>query len=141
MSMFCYQCEQTAQGTGCTKSGVCGKSPETAALQDLLLQGAKALGWFAHRARQLGAKDHDVDVFALEALFSTVTNVNFDVERLQGLIYKAAETVGKAKVLYEDACKSAGQTPEEYACPVGGEPAGDVAGLVAQGQSLSIAKR
>ena len=141
MSMFCYQCEQTAQGTGCTKSGVCGKSPETAALQDLLLHGAKAIGWFAHRARQLGAKDHGVDIFPLEALFTTVTNVNFDPERLQGLIHKAAETVGKAKALYEEACKGAGKTPEEYACPIGGKLADDLAGLVAQGLSLSIAKR
>ncbi len=141
MSMFCYQCEQTAKGTGCTVSGVCGKDPQTAALQDLLLHGAKALGWFAHRARQLGAKDHDVDVFALEALFSTVTNVNFDPKRLQGLIYKAAEMVGKAKEMYEAACQKAGKTPEEYACPVGGKPAEDLDGLVAQGQALSITKR
>ena len=55
--MFCYQCEQTAKGTGCTVAGVCGKDGQTAALQDLLVYQAKQIGVGAHRARQLGIKD------------------------------------------------------------------------------------
>ncbi len=63
MSMFCYQCEQTTKGTGCVKTGVCGKDPITAALQDLLLYQAKGISMYAHRAARLGARDRDVDVF------------------------------------------------------------------------------
>ena len=59
MDMFCYQCEQTAKGTGCTKMGVCGKDPETATLQDLLIYTCKAISMYAHRARQIGVADHE----------------------------------------------------------------------------------
>jgi hydroxylamine reductase (hybrid-cluster protein) len=82
-SMFCYQCVQTAKGTGCTAHGVCGKDPETAALQDLLVHALKGIAWYAHRAGQLGARSHDVDLFTIEALFTMVTNVNFDPARVQ----------------------------------------------------------
>ena len=67
-SMFCYQCEQTAQGTGCTSHGVCGKDAPTAALQDLLTYAVKDIARYAHRARGLGAKDRQIDVFVAEAL-------------------------------------------------------------------------
>jgi len=65
MSMFCYQCEQTAKGTGCTVQGVCGKDSETATIQDLLLYSLKGLGMVARRARKLGVKDRAVDVFTM----------------------------------------------------------------------------
>ena len=68
MSMFCYQCEQTAKGSGCTTKGVCGKDPETAALQDLLVHALRGLSAYAHRARQLGVVDTEIDGFTLEAL-------------------------------------------------------------------------
>ena len=55
--MFCYQCEQTSKGTGCQQIGVCGKEPETAALQDLLVHATKGLSMYAHRAAQLGVRD------------------------------------------------------------------------------------
>ena len=70
--MFCYQCEQTAKSEGCTAYGVCGKDPETAALQDLLVHVTKGIAQYAYRARQLDARDHDLDVFVIEALFTTV---------------------------------------------------------------------
>ena len=54
--MFCYQCEQTSKGTGCQQIGVCGKEPETAALQDLLVHATKGLSMYAHRAAMLGGK-------------------------------------------------------------------------------------
>ena len=80
--MFCYQCEQTAQGTGCTVAGVCGKTHETAIMQDLLIHATKGLAQVAHAARRAGVEDAEVNRFTLEALFSTVTNVNFDAERM-----------------------------------------------------------
>ncbi len=115
--MFCYQCEQTAKGTGCTAYGVCGKSPEVASLQDLLLHVIKGISMYAHRARQMGAIDHDLDVFVTESLFTTITNVNFDEERLEEDIRRAGEMKDKARSLYEDAARKAGKTPETLTGP------------------------
>ncbi len=115
--MFCYQCEQTAKGTGCTAFGVCGKSPEVADLQDLLIYLAKGISMYAHRAGQLGGVDKMVDVFVVEALFTTITNVNFDEARMEALIRKAGEVRNAAKKLYEDACRKAGKTPETLGGP------------------------
>ncbi|MCD6326938.1 hydroxylamine reductase [bacterium] len=138
--MFCYQCEQTAKGTGCTVAGVCGKDSTTATLQDLLLYATKGVSMFAHRLRELGAKDHEIDVFAVQALFTTITNVNFDPERLQGLIVKAAELRDKAKGLYAAECAKSGKTPDRLGGPADWTPAGDIDGLVKQGEEVSIAK-
>ena len=79
--MFCFQCEQTAGGKGCEKVGVCGKTPETATMQDALLYTVKGISQYAHLAALLGARDHDIDLFVVESLFTTVTNVNFDPAR------------------------------------------------------------
>jgi len=140
-AMFCYQCEQTAKGTGCTVRGVCGKDPETAALQDLLVHATKGVAMYAHRAAQLGAHDREVDVFVVEALFTTVTNVDFDPERVADWVRRAAEIRGKAKALYEGACKGAGQAPETVAGPAAFEPADGLAALVAQGREVGIRTR
>ena len=139
--MFCYQCEQTAKGTGCTAGGVCGKDPESAALQDLLVHACKGLSAYAHRARGLGATDREIDVFVIQALFSTVTNVDFDPERLAGLVRRAAELRDRAKALYEEAATKAGQTPETLSGPAAWAPAADLAGLVQQGEGVGIPKR
>jgi len=139
--MFCYQCEQTAKGTGCTAHGVCGKDPETAALQDLLVHAAKGIAMYAHRARALGATDREINVFTVEALFSTVTNVNFDPERLRQCLARAAQLRDKARRLYEDASKKAGRKPETLGGPATWMPAGDLAGLIKQGEDVTIEKR
>ena len=139
--MFCYQCEQTAKGTGCTVRGVCGKDPETAALQDLLLHACKGISMYAHRARELGVRDHDIDVFAVEAIFSTLTNVNFDPTRFETLLRDAAKLRDKAKGLYEEACQKAGKQPETLDGPAAWAPADDLAGLVKQGEDVTIQKR
>jgi hydroxylamine reductase len=83
-AMFCYQCEQTAGGTGCTRSGVCGKNPTVAALQDLLIFGLKGVAAYAYHARELGVHDQEVDAFLAEGLFATLTNVDFDADRFIG---------------------------------------------------------
>lgn len=139
--MFCYQCEQTAKGTGCTTAGTCGKDEKTAILQDLLVYSAQGIAGFAHRARQFGAKDHTADLFVVEALFTTVTNVNFDAERMRGLILKAAAIKGKLKELYLEACKKAGKNPEELNGPAAWNPATDLEDLLLQGASVSIIQR
>jgi len=139
--MFCYQCEQTAKGTGCTVQGVCGKDDTTAVLQDLLVHAAKGISVYAHRAGQLGARDRQVDVFIVEALFATVTNVDFAPQRLGQHLEQAAQIRDKAGSVYEAACAKAGKTPETLVGPAVWQPAGDLDGLVQQGRELSIADR
>jgi len=78
--VFCNQCEQTAHGTGCGVTGVCGKAPDSQSLQETLLYGLKGMAAYAHHARRLGMVDEEVDAFVEEGLFATVTNVNFDVD-------------------------------------------------------------
>jgi hydroxylamine reductase len=142
MDMFCYQCEQTAKGMGCTVQGVCGKEPQTAALQDLLIFAVKDISRYAHRAGQLGAKDRDIDVFAVEALFSTLTNVNFDTERFQQLLKEAARIRGKSRKLYESAAKKAGQAPQILGTAVTWwERTDDIDELVRKGQAVSVRGR
>ena len=141
MNMFCYQCEQTAKGTGCTAHGVCGKEPEVAALQDLLVHAVKGISMYAHRARRLGATDREVNVFTVEALFATLTNVNFDPESLRLMILRAAEVRDKARRLYEAACAKAGKKPEKLAGPAAFAPAQKLDELIRQGEDVTIRKR
>jgi hydroxylamine reductase len=95
--MFCYQCEQTAKGEGCTKIGVCGKQPEVSDLQDLLVYALQGLAQVAVEGRKVGVSDGDVNVFTCEALFSTLTNVNFDEKDFLQLIPKAVALREKLK--------------------------------------------
>jgi len=106
------QCEQTRNGTGCSTVGVCGKTPEVSALQDLLLEKVKAIGFFSDRARQLGVKNPEVDAFQLDALFSTLTNVNFDPARFHVFIKDAEKMAKIALSQYENAAKAAGRPVE-----------------------------
>jgi hydroxylamine reductase len=78
--VFCNQCEQTARGVGCDITGICGKDPDIHSLQETLLYGLKGMAAYAHHARRLGMVDEEVDAFVEEALFATVTNVNFDLD-------------------------------------------------------------
>ncbi len=87
--MFCYQCEQTAKGEGCTKVGVCGKESDVAGLQDLLIYALKGLSLYAVEGRKKGVVDPEANEFACKALFSTLTNVNFDPNRFVQLIQHA----------------------------------------------------
>ena len=79
--MFCYQCQETAKGTGCTVRGVCGKTPDVANLQDLLLFILKGIAHYRVQLRALDAIDHSADRFILDGLFMTITNANFDKQR------------------------------------------------------------
>ena len=101
--MFCYQCEQTAGGSGCTKVGVCGKNEDIQSLQDLLLFGLKGIAAYANHARELGAKDEEVDAFMHEALFKTVTNVSFDLNQYLEIVLKCGATNLKVMELLDKA--------------------------------------
>jgi hydroxylamine reductase len=78
MSMFCFQCQETAKNTGCTKNGVCGKPGDTAVLQDLLIQSLRGVSLWAEKANELGIEHLGTGEFVANGLFTTVTNVNFD---------------------------------------------------------------
>ncbi|KHK03906.1 hydroxylamine reductase [Desulfovibrio sp. TomC] len=123
--MFCYQCEQTAKGLGCDKLGVCGKQPDVSDLQDLLVYALTGLGQAAAAAKSEGvAVPMETGRFFAKAMFSTLTNVNFDAADFKPLI---EETVAKRKAL---AGLIKATLPEGPATFV---PAADLAGLVAQG--------
>jgi hydroxylamine reductase len=139
--MFCYQCEQTAKGTGCTVQGVCGKDATTAQLQDLLVHATMGISMYAARAAALGAEDRQIDRFVIDALFATVTNVDFDPNRLHEHLLEAARIRDAAKALYERACAKAGKQPEALSGPAAWQPAGNVAALARQGEEVSISKR
>ncbi len=139
MNMMCYQCEQTAKGSGCTANGVCGKSPEVAALQDLLVYAVKDIARYAHRARQLGAVDKEIDVFTVKALFSTLTNVNFDPERFAQYIKQAKKIKNKAVALYEQAAGDKAEQLEQS--HNWWDQADDINALIGKGEALSIQKR
>jgi hydroxylamine reductase len=87
--MFCEQCEQTASGQGCHQWGACGKSPEVNAVQDLLVYILRGLAPIALRAHELGISTSEVDRFTCEAIFATMTNVNFDQKRFTDYIHRA----------------------------------------------------
>ena len=81
--MFCFQCQEAAKGTGCTIKGVCGKDDETANRMDLLLFVTKGVSVVATRLRNAGIEvSAHVDHFVVDALFSTITNANFDIESI-----------------------------------------------------------
>ena len=89
--MFCYQCSQTAGGTGCTVKGVCGKEATVARLQDNLLFAIKGISAYLYHARELGYTDPEVDAFIERGFFSTLTNVNFDPLQFLRLAIEAGQ--------------------------------------------------
>jgi len=91
LDMFCYQCSQTARGTGCTIKGICGKEATVARLQDNLLLAAKGMAAYLYHARELGYTDSEIDAFLERAFYSTFTNVNFDANDFVRLAVEAGE--------------------------------------------------
>lgn len=119
--MFCYQCEQTAGGKGCTKIGVCGKTPEVAALQDLLIYQIKGISCYAKEIIEKGEiLDKNIISFIENSLFTTLTNVNFDVEahlemlkESQKIKEKIRKQVGKIKNDTDHATYNLSETKSE----------------------------
>jgi hydroxylamine reductase len=119
--MFCNQCEQTSKGTGCAIVGVCGKKPEVAALLDLLTYSVSQLSEVAREARTKGIVDESVNRFTSDALFATLTNVNFDPAAIEKYINKAAHY--------------AGELGRQAGLDVPGFKLTDLGGLVQQGEA------
>ena len=107
--MFCNQCEQVSKGYACTARGVCGKDADVQSLQETLLYGVKGMAAYAHHARRLGVVDESVNAFIEEALFATVTNVNFDLQSLLGLVLECgAKNLRTLQMLDEGHTKTFG---------------------------------
>ena len=110
MNMFCYQCQETAKGTGCTLRGVCGKLPETSARMDLLLYATRGVAILNDLLRDAGKSRRDADHQIIDALFTTITNANFDNDALDGFIRRAFQMKRELKAK----CKEAGITIPNY---------------------------
>lgn len=132
--MFCFQCEQASKGYGCTQIGVCGKPPDVAALQDLLIYALKGLSVYAQEGRRVGVTDSEVNAFTAEALFSTLTNVNFDAQRFANLINRSVELRRRLK----DKVKSAGGNVDFSEAASDFSPASSLEKLVEQGKAVGV---
>ncbi|WP_223924067.1 hydroxylamine reductase [Geobacter sp. AOG2] len=126
--MFCNQCEQAANGTGCNISGVCGKKPEVATLQDHLLYGLKSLALYADK---LG-RNPEIDRFTIEGLFTTVTNVDFEASRIGGIIKHCYELKEKARTALAAKGTTLSGPVAEW------KPAESLDGMIAQGEAYGI---
>ncbi len=137
--MYCFQCEQTQRGIACLDRGVCGKDDITAVLQDLLLHVAKGISAYCHRAALLGARDVTIDRFIADILFTTVTNVNFDPDRLDALLTEAIAVRDRAHALHSQACAGSDLAPK--AGPANCALPPDRAGRLAVGRAVAIDHR
>jgi len=113
--MFCVQCEhtiRTPQGNGCSYAqGMCGKTAEVSDLQDMLVHLLQAVSLYAQAARKVGIIDAEVDEYVPQAFFATLTNVNFDPDRIIAFSERAEAFRNILKTKYEAACKAQGITP------------------------------
>ena len=132
--MFCFQCEQTAKGKGCTKIGVCGKQPDVAALQDLLIYATKGLSQVAVEGHKVGINDRDVNVFTCEAVFSTLTNVDFDPNRFVDLLRRCVKMRDELK----EKVKAAGGNTDFPEGPATFELGGNKEEMVRQGEMHGV---
>eukprot|EP00276_Gloeochaete_wittrockiana_P003842 CAMPEP_0184645228 /NCGR_PEP_ID=MMETSP0308-20130426/1735_1 /TAXON_ID=38269 /ORGANISM="Gloeochaete witrockiana, Strain SAG 46.84" /LENGTH=604 /DNA_ID=CAMNT_0027074095 /DNA_START=122 /DNA_END=1936 /DNA_ORIENTATION=- len=114
-AMFCYQCEQTNKSVGCTTSGVCGKTPTVAAMQDLLIYVLKGVSFYIARTQQIlgpeSALSKELGIWVLRSLFTTLTNVNFDADRFVIFINEALQNRDIARKEYLAACAKKGVAP------------------------------
>lgn len=132
--MFCNQCEQTAKGIGCTKVGVCGKSDEVAALQDLLTYAVQGLSLVANEGRKNGVLDNQVNRFTCEAVFACLTNVDFDPDRFVGWINTAVSLRDQLALKVKEAGGNIDFTEPAYSFV----PASSLDGLISQGRGLDF---
>ena len=132
--MFCFQCEQTAKGQACTTIGVCGKQPDVAALQDLLIYAQKGLSLVALEGRRVGVVDDAVDKFTNEAIFSTLTNVDFDPDRFVALINEAVQLRDNLK----EKVRAAGGKADFSEDAANFTPAASKDAMVVQGEKVAI---
>lgn len=140
--MFCYQCEQTTRsstGNGCRETkGVCGKDETTADLQDLMIYGLQGVAQYAKRLRQLGENQTRADEFMLYALFTTLTNVNFNAGKFVQFIKETAQWRDRLKTEYETLARQRGVAVETFSGPAQWQPASNLPGLLIQAKEAVL---
>jgi hydroxylamine reductase len=132
--MFCNQCEQVSKGGACTKVGVCGKDPDVSALQDLLIHVLQGVALYAKEGRMIGITNPKADLFTVEGVFSTLTNVDFDPERFETLIREGV----KIREDLEDKVGGSGGFVDFDHPAASFTPADTLEGLVAQGREVDL---
>lgn len=117
--MFCYQCQETSKGTGCTLMGVCGKTPEVSDIQDLLLFVARGIAVYNDKLRKIGKSSKEADKFIVDAMFISITNANFDFEAIKNKVKegldlknKLADNLGTVSENLPDECTWNGKESE-----------------------------
>ena len=103
MSMFCFQCQETAGGSGCTKRGVCGKPQDVANMQDLLIYVCKGISVFSNKGRELEIENPKVNKFIIDSLFMTITNANFDKQNFITQIKEGLQLREEIKEQFQNA--------------------------------------
>ncbi len=140
--MFCVQCEQTIStpaGNGCAYAqGMCGKTAEVSDLQDLLIYALQGASFYAEKAREFSIVDAEIDAFIPRAFFATLTNVNFEAERITGYAQQAQQYREQLRAQYEAACLAADKQPVEPTAVASFMLAGDSAGLQAQAPMAAV---
>ncbi|WZL73497.1 hydroxylamine reductase [Clostridiaceae bacterium 35-E11] len=134
MSMFCYQCQEAAKGTGCTVRGVCGKTDQIANLQDLLIHVLKGISIYSTKARALGIVNEKIDKFIMDSLFTTITNANFDPEVFVDRIKTALTLRNEMK----DALLQAGGNIEDVSYDGAIWSADNVAAFIEKAQNVGV---
>ena len=141
MSMFCFQCQETARNQGCTVRGVCGKTEEVSRLQDVLIWVLKGISFYGVKARELDVSDPETDLFVAKSLFTTITNVNFDPAHYVALIEQAIERRDALRRRFEAAYQKAHGQAFAEALPEAATWAPEVyepAALVEKGQTVGV---
>ena len=111
--MFCFQCQEAAKGTGCTIKGVCGKTPEVAGIQDVMMYFLRGMSVYANIGREHGIKDPQIDRYIFEGLFMTITNANFDKQRFIDKL-----RIGfKLRIQFENQLEAAGVAIDKNTLP------------------------
>ncbi|GAA4500532.1 hydroxylamine reductase [Pseudaeromonas paramecii] len=140
--MFCVQCEHTIRtpvATGCSYAmGMCGKTGEVSDLQDVLIYLLQGVSAYAVAARRFGLVDRAIDAWSCQAFFATLTNVNFDAERILAFIGEAQQARAKLKEGYEAACLAQGQQPEAMTGPAAVELTGEKAALLSWAPTAAV---
>lgn len=132
--MFCFQCQETAKGTGCTIAGVCGKTSDVANLQDTLLYVLKGISWYNEKLRAIGANPAKVDKLIFDGLFATITNANFDANVFNKRIIKALQLRNELHVL----CKEAGVALPKGLPPIATWTAGTIQEFEAKAEEVGV---
>lgn len=139
--MFCYQCQEAARNIGCTTIGACGKRSDVANLQDLLVYLLKGISFWGTRGRNMGVSDDATDLFIAQALFATITNANFDPDRISRLIQEAVERREALRKAAQARCQDLHGNPCTGTGPdwAGWKPASyDLDTLIEKGKSVGV---